>query len=346
MSDDAAFDRGDLNAEGHVAERPVEAALRPQRFEEFVGQRRITSNLKVFVTAARQRGEALDHLLFAGPPGLGKTTLAYIIANELQVPVHVTSGPAIEHRGMLAGLLTQLEEREVLFIDEIHRLTPVIEEYLYPAMEDFCLDVPSGTGAFSQTLRLNLKPFTLIGATTRSGLLTSPLRDRFGIVERLEHYGPEDIVKIVNRSARIMDLEVQPQAALEIGQRSRGTPRIANRLLRRVRDFAEVQGDGTITLEVTRLALDALEIDGLGLDPMDRLLLTTIIEHYDGGPVGVETLAATLHESRDTIENEIEPYLITQALLQRSPRGRMATRRGFEHLGKIPPTRNKQSQLF
>lgn len=345
-SDESKFERGDLAADRQAAEEPIEAVLRPQRFEEFVGQPRITGNLKVFVTAARQRGEALDHVLFAGPPGLGKTTLAHIVANELGVTAHVTSGPAIEHRGMLAGLLTQMEEREVLFIDEIHRLTPVIEEYLYPAMEDFALDVPSGTGAFSQTLRLNLKSFTLIGATTRSGLLTSPLRDRFGIVERLEHYGPEDMVRIVNRSAKIMELEVQKEAALEIGRRSRGTPRIANRLLRRVRDFAEVEGDGSVCLEVTRRALDALEIDSLGLDPLDRTLLTIIIDLYDGGPVGVEALAATLHENRDTIENEVEPFLITQALLQRSPRGRVATRRAYEHLGKDPPTRKKQSDLF
>lgn len=339
------MERDALSPERNAAEGPVEAVLRPQHFDEFIGQRRVIANLRVYVEAARQRGDALDHALFAGPPGLGKTTLAYIIGNELGVGVHVTSGPAIEHRGMLAGLLTQLEEREVLFIDEIHRLSPAIEEYLYPAMEDLALDVPSGTGAFSQTLRLSLKPFTLIGATTRSGLLTSPLRDRFGIVERLEHYDPPDMEQIVKRSAAIMKLATDEDAAAEIGSRSRGTPRIANRLLRRVRDFAEVEGDGKISLAIAQRGLSALEIDEAGLDGMDRTLLRVVVERYDGGPVGVEALAATLHENRDTIENEIEPYLIQQGFLQRTPRGRVAALRAYDHLGIQRPPR-RQADLF
>jgi len=326
-------------------DRPIEAVLRPRSFEEFIGQKRICSNLKVFVQAARQRGEALDHVLFCGPPGLGKTTLAHIIASELDAEVHVTSGPAIDHRGVLAGLLTQLSERAVLFIDEIHRLNPVVEEYLYPAMEDLMLDVPSGTGAFSQTLRLNLKPFTLVGATTRSGLLTSPMRDRFGIVERLEHYQDEDLQEIVQRSATIMGLPISPEACIEVGGRSRGTPRIANRLLRRVRDFAEVEGDGSVDLAVVRRALDALRIDEAGLDGMDRSLLRSIIEQFDGGPVGIETLAATLHEDKDTLESEIEPFLLQQAFIQRTPRGRLAMPKAYQHLG-LAMSQDKQTSLF
>ncbi|MBK8480335.1 MAG: Holliday junction branch migration DNA helicase RuvB [Proteobacteria bacterium] len=325
--------REELSPARLAGDEPVEAVLRPQSFESFIGQGRLKANLRVFVRAARQRGTALDHLLFCGPPGLGKTTLAHIIGQELGVEVHVTSGPAIDHRGVLAGLLTQLSARAVLFIDEIHRLSPVVEEYLYPALEDFAIDVPSGTGAFSQTLRLTIKPFTLIGATTRSGLLTSPLRDRFGIVERLEHYDGREITEIVERSAGIMALPVDADAAQEIGHRARGTPRIANRLLRRVRDFAEVEGDGRVTLPLARRALEALQIDHLGLDNLDRVLLRSVIEQYDGGPVGIETLAASLHEDRDTLESEVEPFLIQCGLLQRTPRGRMALRRAYEHLG-------------
>jgi Holliday junction DNA helicase RuvB len=338
-----SLDRHDLSPEVQEQDRPVEAALRPKRLEEFIGQARIKRNLRVFVQAARQRGGALDHVLFCGPPGLGKTTLAHIIANELGVDVHVTSGPAIDHRGVLAGLLTQLTERAVLFIDEIHRLSAGVEEYLYPAMEDLALDVPSGTGAFSQTLRLNIKPFTLIGATTRSGLLTSPLRDRFGIVERLDHYTPDEMFAIVTRSAGLIRLPTDGDAARELGQRARGTPRIANRLLRRVRDFAEVEGDGRVTLAVVQRGLDALQIDVAGLDGMDRALLRSIIENYDGGPVGVETLAATLHEDKDTLENEVEPFLIQQGFVQRTPRGRTALRRAYEHLG-LPDTRSETAQ--
>ena len=327
----------------------VEPTLRPQRLEEFIGQRRIVENLRVYITAARRRGEALDHVLFCGPPGLGKTTLAYIIGNELGVDVHVTAGPSVEHKGVLAGLLTGLEVREVLFLDEIHRLNPAVEEYLYPAMEDWVLDVPSGAGAFSQTLRLPLLPFTLIGATTRSGLLTSPLRDRFGIVERLDHYGPEDMVRIVRRSAGIMKLEIEEDAAQEIGRRSRGTPRVANRLLRRVRDFAEVYGDGRVNMAISKRGLSALAIDELGLDAMDRNLMRTIIEKYGGGPVGVEALSAALHEERDTLENEVEPFLIQSALIQRTPRGRVAMPAAYLHLGlpmPDPETGGGQGTLF
>ena len=284
--------------------------LRPQTLDDFIGQSRLKKNLRVYIEAARRRGEALDHVLFSGPPGLGKTTLAHIISNELGREMHTSSGPAVEHKGVLAGLLTGLDEQDVLFVDEIHRLNPAVEEYLYPAMEDWVIDVPSGAGAFSQTLRLNLRPFTLIGATTRSGLLTSPLRDRFGIVERLELYAPEEMTRIVNRSAGILDVEVEPDAAAEIGRRARATPRVANRLLRRIRDFAEVEGDGRVDLAVARKSLVALGIDDLGLDQMDRSMLHTIIDKYGGGPVGIDALAAALHEERDTLENEIEPYLI------------------------------------
>jgi holliday junction DNA helicase RuvB len=333
-----------LSPEPLAAEGPVDATLRPRRLQEFVGQTRLKENLRIFITAARNRGEALDHILFCGPPGLGKTTLAYIIGNELGVDVHVTSGPAVEHRGVLAGLLTSLEEREILFVDEIHRLNPAVEEYLYPAMEDLAIDIPSGTGAFSQTLRLSLKPFTLIGATTRSGLLTSPLRERFGIVERLEHYEPAELTQIVERSARIMMVQVDREGASEIGRRSRGTPRIANRLLRRVRDFAEVEGDGKINLAVARRALGALEIDDAGLDTLDRHLLRAIIEKYAGGPVGIDALSAALHEERDTLENEVEPFLIQQGFVQRTPRGRQVLPRAYSHLGLAMP--KGQSTLF
>jgi Holliday junction DNA helicase RuvB len=335
-----------LSPASQTGEGPVDATLRPRRLEEFVGQRRLKENLRIFITAARRRGEALDHILFCGPPGLGKTTLAFIIGNELGVNVQVTSGPAIEHRGVLAGLLTGLDPREILFLDEIHRLNPAVEEYLYPAMEDLVIDVPSGAGAFSQTLRLSLQPFTLIGATTRSGLLTSPLRERFGIVERLDHYAPEELTQIVVRSAGIMRVEVEPAAALEIGRRSRGTPRIANRLLRRVRDFAEVEGDGRINLAVARRALGALEVDDLGLDNLDRQLLRSLVQTYSGGPAGIEALAAALNEERDTLENEVEPFLIQSGMLQRTPRGRVALARAYEHLGLPAPTGPQQRTLF
>jgi len=327
------------------AEGLEELTLRPRRLGEFIGQSRIQDNLRVFITAARNRGEALDHVLLCGPPGLGKTTLAYILGNELGVQVHITSGPAIEHRGVLAGLLTSLEERGLLFVDEIHRLNPAVEEYLYPAMEDMAIDVPSGTGAFSQTLRLNLRPFTLVGATTRSGLLTSPLKDRFGIVERLEYYDPEEMKLIVRRSAEIFKVPITQDGADVIAFRSRGTPRIANRLLRRVRDFAEVEGDGRVTLEVAHHALDALEIDRRGLDGLDRALLLAMIEKFSGGPVGIDALATALHEERDTLENEVEPFLIKLGFLQRTPRGRVAMPAAFQHLG-LPIEQKGQGTLF
>jgi Holliday junction DNA helicase RuvB len=326
------------------AEGAAEVTLRPKRLGEFIGQSRIQENLGVFITAARNRGEALDHVLFCGPPGLGKTTLAHIIAGELGVGLHVTGGPAIEHRGVLAGLLTTLEARDVLFIDEIHRLNPAVEEYLYPAMEDMAIDVPSGTGAFSQTLRLTLKPFTLVGATTRSGMLTSPLRDRFGIVERLDYYDRGDMLRIVVRTAGILAVAVDDQAAEEIARRSRGTPRVANRLLRRVRDFAEVEGDGRVTMEVARRALGALEIDKLGLDNLDRALLRAVIERFAGGPVGVDALATAVHEDRDTLEHEIEPFLIQLGFLQRTPRGRVAMPAAYTHMGI--PIKQRQGTLL
>ncbi len=336
--------RAELSPSASPDEGPVDATLRPRRLGEFIGQQRLKEKLRIYITAAKRRGSALDHMLISGPPGLGKTTLAFIIGNELGVEVHTTSGPAVDHRGILAGLLTQLDENAILFIDEIHRLNPAVEEYLYPAMEDLAIDVPTGTGAYSQTLRLPLRPFTLVGATTRSGLLTSPLRDRFGIVERLNHYTPEEMTLIVKRSAGILGVEVDEDGAQEIGQRSRGTPRIANRLLRRVRDFAEVQGDGRIDLPVASSSLEVLEVDGEGLDALDRSLLRTVIEHYGGGPVGVDALATVLHEERDTVENEIEPYLIQRGFLQRTPRGRVAMPRAYTHLGLSPP--QTQGKLF
>ncbi|MGA9526457.1 MAG: Holliday junction branch migration DNA helicase RuvB [Myxococcaceae bacterium] len=326
-----------LSAEMRGDEVRIEASLRPRTFGEYVGQREVVEKLKVYVKAAKGRSEALDHCLFSGPPGLGKTSLAHIIAAELGVGVHVTSGPAIDKKGDLAGLLTNLGPRDVLFIDEIHRLNPAIEEYLYPAMEDFRLDVTIDTGPAARAMKIDLPPFTLVGATTRTGLLTSPLRDRFQIQERLDYYAPEDLQLILNRSAEILGVHLDRTGSGEIATRARGTPRIANRLLRRVRDFAEVEGDGRITREVASTSLDRLQIDAAGLDTMDRRILLTIIEKFGGGPVGVETIAAAVGEMRDTLEDVYEPFLIQQGFLQRTPRGRVATHHAFGYFGRAAP---------
>ncbi len=333
-----------LDAQATEEDLSVEGSLRPQSFEEYIGQGKVTENLKVFVQAAKQRDEALDHVLFCGPPGLGKTTLAYVIAHELGVGLVTTSGPALERKGDLAGILTNLKEKDVLFIDEIHRLPRVVEENLYPAMEDFHFDYVVGEGPSARNLRLRLPRFTLVSATTRTALLSSPMRDRFGVVCRLEFYPPEELQTIVDRSAHILGVKLERGGAEEIARRSRGTPRVANRLLRRVRDFAQVLGDGRITQDVARNALVRLQVDSLGLDRMDYLILQTIIEKFDGGPVGLETIAASLSEERDTIEEVYEPFLMQEGLLQRTPRGRMVTPRAYDHL-KIKP-RAKQPGLF
>jgi holliday junction DNA helicase RuvB len=312
--------------------------FRPNSLDEYIGQAKHKDNLKVFVEAARRRREPLDHILFCGPPGLGKTTLAYILAQEMGVTLHSTSGPAVEHKGALAGLLTKLEARDVLFIDEIHRLTPAVEESLYPAIESFQIDIMTGDGPYATTIQLALKPFTLVGATTRTGLLTAPPLSRFGYVVRLDYYPVEDLEKIILRSARIVGVPIDAAGARELAQRSRGTPRVANRLLRRARDFAEVLGKGSITAAIAKTTADRLEIDASGLDEMDRRLLLVIIEHYDGGPVGVDTIAAALSEPRDTIEDVYEPFLLQQGFVGRTPRGRIATRKAYEHLGRAVPT--------
>jgi Holliday junction DNA helicase RuvB len=317
-----------------------EAGLRPRSLDEYIGQDRIRDNLEVSVAAARGRREALDHVLLYGPPGLGKTTLAYVIGAELGVAVRATAGPVIEKPGDLAGMLTNLQEHEVLFIDEIHRLAPAIEEILYPAMEDFELDIVIGEGPGARSVKVDLKKFTLVGATTRAGLLTSPLRSRFGIVHRLDFYNEADIVEIVRRSARILDVPIEDDAALEVGRRSRGTPRIANRLLRRVRDYAQVRADGTITADVARASLSLLEVDEHGLDEVDRKLLRTIIDKFGGGPVGVNSIAAAVHEEKDAIEDIYEPFLIQAGFLDRTPRGRVATARAYEYFGLTPPRKD------
>lgn len=322
----------EIDPEEHVEDAPFERSLRPQSLDDYIGQTKHKDNLRVFVEAARRRGEPLDHLLLSGPPGLGKTTLAQILAHEMGVELHMTNGPVVEHKGALAGLLTKLGKNDVLFVDEIHRLNPVVEESLYPAMEDFRIDVMTGDGAFASSIQIPVQPFTLIGATTRTGLLTAPLFSRFGHIIRLDFYPEEDLARIVERSASLLDISVEPRAALGIARRARGTPRIANRLLRRVRDFAEVLGSGAIDEAIVARACERLDIDPAGFDEMDRRLLRVIVEDYDGGPVGVETLAAALGEPRDTIEDVYEPYLLQQGYLGRTPRGRIATRKAYEHL--------------
>lgn len=331
-----------------TGERVIDRALRPVTLEEFVGQPSIHQQLEIFITAARNRAESLDHVLLFGPPGLGKTTLAHIISNEMEGKLHQTSGPVLEKAGDLAALLTNLEQGDVLFIDEIHRLSPAIEEILYPALEDYELDIMIGEGPAARSIKLSLPSFTLIGATTRAGLLTSPLRDRFGIVQRLEFYDSNQLQKIILRSCSILGVKGSADGIAEIARRSRGTPRIANRLLRRVRDFAEVKGDGVLSNEIARAALDMLEVDQHGFDEMDRRLLSAIVQKFDGGPVGVDNLAAALSEERDTLEDVIEPYLIQQGFIMRTPRGRVATRLAWQHFGLDYPERpdTQQEKLF
>ena len=318
-------------------EDAVDRAIRPRKLDDYIGQKAMREQMSIFIQAARGRREALDHVLIFGPPGLGKTTLAHIIANEMGVNMRQTSGPILEKAGDLAALLTNLEARDLLFIDEIHRLSPVVEEVLYPAMEDYQIDIMIGEGPAARSIKLDLPPFTLVGATTRAGLLTSPLRDRFGIVHRLEFYTTEELTLIVRRSARILGVEMSPEGATEIARRSRGTPRIANRLLRRVRDFAEVMADGKVTAEVADKALEMLKVDRNGFDQLDRKLLGTIIERFGGGPVGLDNIAAAISEERGTIEDVLEPYLIQQGYIMRTPRGRVATASAYLHLGLKPP---------
>ncbi|MFD0871200.1 Holliday junction branch migration DNA helicase RuvB [Paenibacillus residui] len=330
-----------ISANLMMEDQAVELSLRPKYLAEYIGQSQAKENLKIYIEAAKMRKEALDHVLLYGPPGLGKTTLSNIIANELEVNIRTTSGPAIERPGDLAAILTNLQEGDVLFIDEIHRLHRTVEEVLYPAMEDFALDIIIGKGPSARSVRLDLPPFTLIGATTRAGLLSAPLRDRFGVVCRLEYYTNEELAYIVSRAAEILQVEMVGEAAMEIGMRSRGTPRIANRLLKRVRDFAQVKGDGMITKEIAEVALRLIKVDKLGLDEIDHKMLKAIITHFRGGPVGLDTIAATIGEEGQTIEDVYEPYLLQIGFLQRTPRGRMATVHAYQHLGIEPPEKKE-----
>ena len=324
-------------------ENDIDRALRPLNFDDFAGQESILENLKIFVQAAKERGEALDHTLFHGPPGLGKTTLAHILANELEVGIKLTSGPVLDKPGDLAGLLTNLQSRDILFIDEIHRLSPIVEEYLYSAMEDFKIDILIESGPNARTVQINLEPFTLVGATTRSGLLTAPMRARFGISNRLKYYSTELLATIVERSAQILNVPVDSSAAIEIAGRSRGTPRISNGLLRRIRDFAQIKGNGKIDMEITKYGLKALQVDAYGLDEMDNKILTTMIDKFKGGPVGINTLSTAVSENAETIEEVYEPFLIQQGFIVRTPRGREVTARAYKHLGKL---KNNQEGLF
>ena len=330
-----------ITGDAATQEQQHDRALRPKLLADYIGQKVVRSQMEVFITAARNRKEALDHSLIFGPPGLGKTTLAHIIANELDVTLHSTSGPVLERPGDLAAMLTNLSKDDVLFIDEIHRLSPVVEEVLYPAMEDYQLDIMIGEGPSARSIKLDLPPFTLVGATTRAGSLTSPLRDRFGIIQRLEFYDFDELSQIIIRAAELLSVSVEVAGAAEIARRSRGTPRIANRLLRRVRDFADVQHDGVVTQQVAEQALNVLNIDPLGFDHMDRRLLLCIIEKFDGGPVGVDNLSAAISEERGTIEDVLEPFLIQQGFIQRTPRGRIATRHAYEHFEITPPQREQ-----
>ncbi|MBQ9806639.1 MAG: Holliday junction branch migration DNA helicase RuvB [Clostridia bacterium] len=344
------FENRIMNTSYHAEDSDVDVSLRPKTLDEYIGQEKVKENLKIYIEAAKKRNDPLDHVLLYGPPGLGKTTLSNIIAAEMGVNIRITSGPAIEKQGDLAAILTNLNEGDVLFIDEIHRLSRSVEEILYPAMEDYALDIIIGKGPAARSIRIDLPRFTLIGATTRAGQMTTPLRDRFGVILKLELYTPEDLATIVRRNAGILGMEITDDGAIEIAGRSRGTPRIANRLLKRVRDFAQVKGDGSINAEIANYALNRLEIDHLGLDNVDRRMLETIIKYYDGGPVGLETLAATVGEEAITLEDMYEPYLMQIGFLNRTPRGRCVTRMAYEHLG-IPyrapkPTQEEQLKMF
>ena len=341
MSDDSI-----TNIEVDNDELLFEATLRPSQFEDYIGQEKTKRNLEIFIEAARIRGDALDHVLFYGPPGLGKTTLANIIASEMGANIKSTSGPVIEKSGDLAAILTNLKKGDILFIDEIHRLSNVIEEVLYSAMEDYNLDIMIGQGPSARSIKLELPPFTLVGATTRAGLLTSPLRDRFGVVHRLDYYSPKELETIITRSSSILKIEIHPEGAGEIARRSRGTPRISNRLLKRVRDYAQVKANGIITKDVAQKSLEMMEVDHFGLDKMDHKLMLTLIEKFKGGPVGVESLAASISEEKDTIEDVLEPYLMQSGFIQRTPRGRIATEIAYQHFGITPPEKNQQKKLF